>query len=220
MSLDRKSRSLTQRLYLIEAIPPPGQDLVREYMIMGSTGNIYKVSIKNQCKCTCPDQTKRQNLCKHIYFVLLRIMKVDAQTISSIDQHGDNGYIFLNSELESMFSQIPEVTQALCVNSDYHNRYLAAKDQVDKFGKVPQRDTEGDSCPICLDDLGYVGDLDYCKYSCGKSVHKQCLEMWLRNSQKCMFCRENWEPQAHENHYLNLGTILEPPNRPRPCLFD
>jgi hypothetical protein len=211
MSLHRKTRSLTQRLYLIEALP--GQDLIREYMIMGSTGNIYKVTITNQCLCTCPDYQTRFQMCKHIFFVLLRIMNVD----QSFDQHG---YVFSNSELQSMFDQIPELTRTLCVTSDYHNRYLQAKDQVDQFGQVPQRDIQGDACPICLDDFDELKDLDYCKYSCGKSVHKHCLRMWLRNSQKCMFCRENWEPHPQSNHYLNLGILPQQPSLPRSCLLD
>ena len=189
-------------------------------MIMGSTGNIYKVCITNQCSCTCPDYLTRLQMCKHIFFVLIRIMKVDSQTIAAIDQHGSHGYVFLNSELQSMFDQIPEVTRTLCVSSDYHNRYLQAKDQVDQFGQVPQRQIEGDACPICLDDFEEMKDLDYCKYSCGKSVHKHCLSMWLRNSQKCMFCRENWEPVAHGNHYLNLGVLPQPHNQSHECLLD
>lgn len=208
MSNDRKYRSLTQRMYLVESLQLHDgfpQPLMKAYMIMGSTGNIYKVTIANQCSCTCPDHLKRQNVCKHIYFVLLRIMKVEHQIISSIDQSSDHGCLFLNSELVAMFDQIPKVAQALCVSLDYHKRYLQTKDEEDQFGQVPQRELN-DLCPICLDDLlDPERQVDYCKYSCGKSVHKLCLQMWLRTSNKCMFCCQEWDPSGQPNQYINLG---------------
>ena len=36
-----------------------------EFVVMGSTGNIYTVSIGNLVQCSCPDHAKG-NLCKHI----------------------------------------------------------------------------------------------------------------------------------------------------------
>ena len=48
----------------------------REYIILGTTNN-YKVIIGNKPICTCPDHTSRKVRCKHIYFILLKILKVE-----------------------------------------------------------------------------------------------------------------------------------------------
>ena len=71
----RKQRGITQKLFLIETLKKKDEKS-REYVIMGSTGNVYNVNITNDPTCTCPDYTNHANRCKHIFFVLVRIMKV------------------------------------------------------------------------------------------------------------------------------------------------
>ena len=66
----RKNRGLTQKLFIIESKSD------YDYVIMGSTGNVYDVTISNIPTCTCPDFTTRGNRCKHIYFIMMKIMKV------------------------------------------------------------------------------------------------------------------------------------------------
>ena len=57
-----------------------------------------------------------------------------------------------------------------------------------------------DMCPICLDDLDNGEELEYCKYSCGKAIHKMCFQMWFhKNSIKCLFCGANFNKT-----YINL----------------
>ena len=62
-----------------------------------------------------------------------------------------------------------------------------------------------DMCPICLielDDKSNKNELYYCKFSCGKSVHKECFDMWVNSGErnnKCMFCRAPWDIQLNEN---------------------
>ena len=75
MSSRRIERCYTDNIYLIESIQPePDYPYERQYLIMGNSGNTYTVTISNQPTCTCPDHTTRGNRCKHIYFVLIRIM--------------------------------------------------------------------------------------------------------------------------------------------------
>ena len=60
-----------------------------------------------------------------------------------------------------------------------------------------------DLCPICLDELENGDQLDYCKYSCGKSIHVVCFGMWCKkNTPKCIYCKCNWNKQIGE--YVNL----------------
>lgn len=74
-------RSLTQRLFLIKRgefndgnIDSNGCSC--EFHILGSTGNIYDVTLRKVATCLCPDHAKG-NLCKHILFVLLKVISLD-----------------------------------------------------------------------------------------------------------------------------------------------
>jgi len=74
--------------------------------------------------------------------------------------------------------------------------------------KVNQRIKEDDICPICLDKINNGKELDYCKYSCGLTLHKKCFEMWeKRNKGICVFCRANWYPDKKKKNYLYVNLI-------------
>ena len=70
----RKYRGKTQRIFLIECSDI--NEYSRSYIVCGTTKNVYKVTIKNTPVCSCPDHQMRRRRCKHIYFVLCRIMNV------------------------------------------------------------------------------------------------------------------------------------------------
>jgi len=53
--------------------------LSREFAVLGSTGNVYNVRIAQTPHCSCPDH-ERGNLCKHIIFVLLRVLGLSASS--------------------------------------------------------------------------------------------------------------------------------------------
>jgi uncharacterized Zn finger protein len=43
-------------------------------MIVGSTGNLYRVHLNKVPTCTCPDFTRTGDLCKHIFYVTLQVI--------------------------------------------------------------------------------------------------------------------------------------------------
>ncbi len=44
-----------------------------------------------------------------------------------------------------------------------------------------------------MDELQTEEELDYCKYGCGKSIHKNCFVMWTKkNLGNCVYCRTDW----------------------------
>ena len=170
----RIERCYTDNIYLIESIPPNDNlPFERVYVIMGHSGHVYNVTINNHPKCTCPDYVQRKNRCKHIYFVLMRIM--------NIDNYSDKSYT--DEELEEMFLNIPPVAKNLM--------YEGEKPKEEK--EVDQKFEKGDICPICLDPLENGKDLDFCRFSCGKTIHKKCFSMWERTKGSiCVFCRAQW----------------------------
>lgn len=72
---DRISRAISQRMYLIHQIDTSSAtSLSRQFAVLGSTGNVYDVTIGQKPHCTCPDCAKG-NLCKHIIFVMIKVIK-------------------------------------------------------------------------------------------------------------------------------------------------
>ncbi|QKF93927.1 zinc finger SWIM-type protein [Fadolivirus algeromassiliense] len=195
MSSMRKQRGTTQNLYLIEILDST-ELYQRSYSVMGSTGNVYTVTIKTTPECTCPDYTTRGNRCKHIYFILMRVMKC-----MNVDENS-----YTNQQILDMFTNIPKITQNLTLDPSKKKIYDKLKND-NKLGttsksEVNQKDTD-DLCPICLDDLTNGEELDYCKFSCGKPIHKLCYSMWTKKQPaNCVFCKASWNNK--ETKYVNL----------------
>mgnify|MGYP002624714842 CR=1 FL=1 len=161
-------------IYLIESLPEDEETpFERSYVIMGNSGKTYTVTIAHKPRCTCPDFKSRSSRCKHIFFVLIRIM--------NIANFKDRTYS--EEELTAMFKNIPEVAKNLI----YQGELPVQQEEVNqKFDK-------DDVCPICLDPLENGKELDYCKYSCGKTIHKKCFSMWEKSKGGiCVFCRGQW----------------------------
>ncbi len=205
----RKERGLTEKMFLIEYVQTD-LEFHKKFIVMGATGNVYDVTITNKPTCTCPDYKNRQKRCKHIYFVLMKVMK--------IDQNNTQG-IFSNKTLKLLFNNIPDITSNLIVNRRIKEKYdkLTAKEnsqieeEKEDLTKVKSDATE-DICPICLESLKDGGKLVFCKNSCGKYIHEECFKMWcLKNEAKCVFCRHPWpksflgETNKNKNsEYINL----------------
>jgi hypothetical protein len=194
----RRERGLNQNLFLVETKPVNDQ-YTREYAIMGTTGNVYNVTISETTKCTCPDYLTRFNTCKHIYFVLLKVMKTSGR--------GRQNYT--KSALLKMFENIPSITSRLIVNQELKNFYKQAtgESQMEETEGIVKQQEINDICPICLEDLTDGNQIDYCKYSCGKNIHTNCFNMWgIKNDRICPFCRNNWEKNPKEN-YISSGYV-------------
>lgn len=190
MSIARKDRGKKQNIFLIEMIKGQNE---QTFMVMGTTGNVYTVVIKEEPECTCPDFETRGNRCKHIYFILIRVMHV---TPANEDKSS-----YSATSLKKMFDSMPTVLNNI-VAGDAKDKYIKLQ-QSD--GKMVEKKPSDDACPICLDDLENGEELDYCKYSCGKQIHTLCFSMWQKkNSGDCVFCRHSWTAAPQVDGYLNL----------------
>ncbi|RYQ85296.1 hypothetical protein Ahy_B10g104817 isoform B [Arachis hypogaea] len=63
---DRIVRALRHRLLLLHRS-------TTTFFVFGATGNVYTVNLSSTPSCTCPDRTTP---CKHILFVLIRVLGV------------------------------------------------------------------------------------------------------------------------------------------------
>ena len=193
MSQARKQRGATQNIFLIETVVDDNQ-FERKFVVMGSTKNVYNVIIKTTPTCSCPDYLTRAKRCKHIYFILIRVMRT----------FNEDKLEYSNEELLEMFDNIPNIMNNLIIDNTTKQKYDKLKDSLlsKKSNLANQKDTD-DLCPICLDDLTNGEELDYCKYSCGRSIHTTCFGMWtVKHPANCLFCKKSWT--NNENKYINL----------------
>lgn len=122
---------------------------------MGSTGNIYTVTIGHVPTCSCPNFVKGNAQCKHILYVLCKVLKAPGNLSYQL--------AFLTSELHEIFDNAgPVPTES-----------AAARD---KDGK--RKPVEGE-CPICVEELdAATEEIVWCHAACGNNLHKTCFDQW------------------------------------------
>jgi hypothetical protein len=140
-----------------------------EIDIVGSTGNIYQVSIGLIPSCTCPDHRKG-NECKHKVYAMHTVLKAKGNLVYQ--------RAYLSSELREIFRCAPPTPSSN-----------------DTDGK--RKPIEGE-CPICYQDYeAQKNELVWCKAACGQNMHKSCFAQWMAaqggTAVRCVFCRTPWE---------------------------
>jgi len=171
----RINRGLTQHIYLLEKI----NDL--KYKVMGTSGKPYIITIEKHPKCTCPDHFIRHKRCKHIYFVLIRIMNVPDPEKKE----------FTDEDLGNMIKNIPPMVDVFSNDRIYiKNQENPEIVHIEEKIAEPKID---DNCPICLDEIK-IQPFVSCK-KCGHCVHVECLRMWMKfghKENKCIFCKNTF----------------------------
>lgn len=172
----RLERALSQRLYLISAEPSSEENW--NFEVEGSTGTIYNVQFKSKgISCSCPDFLNRHRICKHIYFIIGRVLK-DIDTANKIDK--PNIRIF---NLKGNLTE--ELNRTL-------NPRLNVYKQNQGVEEIPKDETQ---CPICFEEYienEYIVRCQVCK----KYFHGDCMKVWLSKATRCNcpMCRGQWSP--------------------------
>jgi len=182
---------------------------------MGSIGNIYEVTISHIPQCTCPDFQKNDNVCKHILFVYLKVLKVPRGS-ETIYQKA-----LISSELEEIFNSSPKDPKGCWADKTVRDKYNEIMGKTDDNNnnntttennengvkqKIPEKD---DFCPICYEEMTTNEALVYCKASCGNSIHKDCFNQWdkIQKSKKlpttCVYCRADWLDETKKKEVKN-----------------
>ena len=78
-------------------------------------------------------------------------------------------------------------------------REAAKKGEVVKAAAVARIELEPDeTCCVCYDTMNKEENLTFCRQGCGKNIHTECMERWVRhkvqNRQEitCPLCRISW----------------------------
>ncbi|KAF8063783.1 Map3k1 [Scenedesmus sp. PABB004] len=173
----------------------------QQFSVLGATANVYEVTIGCHPHCSCPD-FPRSRLCKHVLFVLLRVLRV-APHDPIVWQKA-----LLAREAEALLggqhSQGADLTGVLAdarTLQAFRRATGAAggedEEQEQQQQGVARRPVEGD-CPICFEELQDGGEpLEWCA-TCGNSLHAACFSRWADTKRRghatvtCCFCRAPW----------------------------
>lgn len=167
-------RSTSQRMVVIgRTRSGSDEELHEDIDIVGTTGNIYTVTIGRLPTCTCPD-SRKGNECKHKVYALATVLRAPFEH--------QYQRALLSSEVEEILSNAPPIPEGSATDED-------------KDGK--RKPIEGE-CPICYMDFDPDNnEIVWCKAGCGNNMHKSCFSAW-QNSQRgqevrCVYCRTPWQ---------------------------
>lgn len=186
------------------------------FKLSGSTQNIYTVRIlkndnKNHICCDCPDMKKcapkHGVLCKHIIFIIFKVLKLfnykNKMSQIIIDNDGGN---FLETKI--LLKENIEVISVFIDIFNYNDSDIVNKDYRDKFNKMTKNNDSisfidnNSTCVICFDCFE-CKDSDFIS-KCSRCVgifHKECLQKWLNYNNTCPYCRSKIET---ENLYKKI----------------
>lgn len=123
--------------------------------------------------CSCKDFIYRSSklgiVCKHISFIVCKVMRLD------------NFFMELRLDEGDLEECLGVLRKAVCGELDTNSQFKKSKRELNK----------GDACPICYDEYG-EGVVLSCP-DCGNYVHEECVMVWLERNQTCVYCRsKSW----------------------------
>ena len=199
---ERLAAAQQAKLFVLQS-PGPTLFVLREE----DSRKKYRVSIGSVHSCTCG---AREQPCVHVAFVLLRIFRI---------QSNDNRCwqaSLIDRELEELVeSRARSVARAALARRDWGSAPMCEPCEPGADpANVPRRPLDfaedADPCPICYEDIGPADDaaglLDWCRKSCGKSLHKRCFATWAEHQQSigqkltCPHCRGEWSEEQQQVH--------------------
>jgi hypothetical protein len=173
MDSARVNRALAQPMYLMDVSE---QANFVEVAIMGNSGMAYAVhvpfealqleTLDDSITCTCPDNQRRGKLCKHIFFLLYRVLRHDP---TSLPCHAD----------------VIRGCREFHLNQDNYSD----REQTKRSRKEPRVLDPNQECPICYEKLMGT-EMVYCQTQCAQSIHTECYQQCLRyGKSSCPYCR-------------------------------
>ncbi len=158
---------------------PQEQEEEETVTLTGSTGNIYTTTIARQPRCDCPHARAGHAPCKHIVYVLARVLRARYDLVYQL--------ALLRGELREVLAGAPLSSSA--------------------GGSDGRRKPVDGDCPICFCEMEVDGrkgeEVVWCRAACGQNVHRGCFETWAATKRRqqadgggevtCPYCRSVWE---------------------------
>ena len=205
----RFEKIFNEQFYVLEILD-------EKLKISGSTQNVYSISIDKNLftlNCDCPDMkshcTNKKCFCKHIIFVIVRVLKYFDTDIYQNLTFNETKFLPFLEKLKSSYIEDLSLTN-LSLNEKYKLKINRVPNEIitDKFSAYSFE--EGYECAICYDVLDIKENLLGCP-TCKQSFHKNCFYKWLNSSinKNCVYCRSDvWKEYLKKNiksnDYINL----------------
>lgn len=190
----RRERAMTQPIYVLDCTI--GSDTAT-FDVLGTSKTVYHVtySIVETSRCSCPDHVVRGNTCKHIYFILDRVLG------------GAQGIANWAAAKDKIAERLAHLQGDGSVFADEHSlmRYheILAKERAegDSDDAEPQPRCRNDECAVCLTDFDTtepsstqsVQDVKIC-LTCLNGVHVECWRKWASvKGENCVYCRSKMD---------------------------
>lgn len=175
MSQVRIHRALTQRIYLLGMTS--NVDSI-DFHVQGTSYNDYFVTVytTEQPSCTCPDFEGREEACKHIFFIMYRVLGLSED--SDTEMLWDAAY------------QKSQASEALKGSEDEEKEKEKEKEKKKADADVQPREYIGTDCAVCFNTLTESDEISTCP-KCRNSIHKACWQRWCREKKipTCVTCR-------------------------------
>lgn len=170
-------------------------------------GNVYTVVVGPVPSCDCPDHL-RGNLCKHILFIYLKVLKVKKPHLlyqtSLLSSELKQIFEDSDSKLHGRFS-IPMANET--VREKYEQLLLEEKEDKSEVKSkreevVRQEIDETSQCPVCCEEfMNSRESVVFCRFGCGNNIHSSCFNEWCKvqpSYPTCVICRSLWSEENNE----------------------
>lgn len=196
------------------------------FFVLGKSEFIYKIIInKKYQKCNCEDYYNHKYLCKHILFILFKVIRLYRFSLDSkiyLRRNSSDLYKYTDFLVNNKF---PDLDWTL-FKKNYNNfnlkkRYFDVKLSI-KFEEYYKKyfymakkcvEIKKEKCPICLNCTKYSLKCEICK----SLFHPECIFEWLQSTvtKRCPICRSDyWETiypyyQLLKNEKIPLDNIYK-----------
>jgi len=174
------------------------------YYILGTSNFIYKIVInKKYQSCNCEDFMKHKTLCKHLCFILFKLLKLYRISLNTskinligrdslLETKFFNEYIFPNIDWLIYKNKVDNISKYLkdkLFNIKYYKDFKYFYQQYIFLIYKNMEHSEND-CPICLKQTNKGISCPICK----KVFHVRCLNEWFNKIvvKKCPICRSDY----------------------------
>ncbi|TNV83538.1 hypothetical protein FGO68_gene6905 [Halteria grandinella] len=179
------------RMYLVQETGPT------KLVLEDAQHHKYKIQVGSDISCSCGGG--KEEHCVHTIFAMLKIYRI-----------GENDPMVW--QLSFIDAEISKIIQN---RHSYGRRHAPTPPKEDSKKANPalkkavarmKLEEGGEECCICFDTMNdQQQHLTYCKHQCGRNIHADCIEIWIKNktqsAQKitCPLCRVDWGANALED---------------------
>jgi hypothetical protein len=170
------------------------------FKVCGSTRSVYTVTLSKNLGmfgCNCMDMMTRCRkshcVCKHICFILVRVLKLTPEECYRFFVARSNR--LLGEDLDAVSAKCEGLSahlDAFVTNAALTEQY---KMMTDLHFNPRKEISDDDECPICYLSLKGHHQVVGCPV-CKNNIHHKCISKWIEQSPSatCVYCRSSiWE---------------------------